>query len=299
MGPRLGSRRQKLNFAISSIHVRALKSRASNVVHPWSTLPHGKGGSEFGGGDADKTFAAWKKFNLALFEFNKRLADADKKLDTIPKPDPRWPMRGSNTRLKRYVSAFKAYATAYGDFAMKTKDKAIDPKGIDPYLAKWIENESFVLEKTAKSYKELATSVAVDKMENGAFAHWKVTVLKMLLDSLHSDYDRIRLVLGIVYARDFPTPEQSAAEEEKILASKPGATPGRKLPKHANPDDEIGYRVWTTADGKFSVEAKYLGVTDDGQSVKLKKRNGKTKEVAIDRLCDADQSYITAAREVE
>ena len=49
-----------------------------------------------GGGDPEKTLAAWKKFNLALFEFNHRLADADKKLESIPKPDLRNPMRGAN-----------------------------------------------------------------------------------------------------------------------------------------------------------------------------------------------------------
>ena len=44
--------------------VRALMSRASNVVHPWSQLPKGGPGHEsmdVGGGDADKTLAAWKE----------------------------------------------------------------------------------------------------------------------------------------------------------------------------------------------------------------------------------------------
>ena len=137
-----GDSGQRLNFSISSLHVRALVSRASNVVHPWSQLPKGGPGHEsmdVGGGDADKTLAAWKKFNLGLFEFNRRLADADKRLESIHKPDPRWPNRGSASRQKQYLNALKAYERAYSDFALKTTEKAIDPKDVDTYLAKWIK----------------------------------------------------------------------------------------------------------------------------------------------------------------
>ena len=171
-------------------------------------------------------------------------------------------MRGSTTRRNQYIRAFNAYATAYNDFAIKTKEKAIDPKGVDPAFARWVHLESIVLEAAGKSYKELASAVAQDKMANGAFAQYKVERFKHILEALGSMYDEFRLNLAGIYERDFPTAEQAAAEEASAVAKngKNGAAAVKHpLHKRPNAEDETGYRIWTTASETFQVEAKYMG----------------------------------------
>ena len=127
---------QNLNFAISAKHMRELTRNAGTVPKAWSTLPKGMGpesGAFGGGGDPEKTLAAWKTFNRGMYEFNNRLADADKKLENIPKADPRNPMRGMLTRNKKLQAVMKAYGNAYCDFATKLKqiDLKHDPSRAD------------------------------------------------------------------------------------------------------------------------------------------------------------------------
>ena len=56
---------------------------------------------------------------------------------------------------------------------------------------------------------------------------------------------------------------------------------------------DVGYRIWTSDDGEHELDAKYLGVTDDGRSVRLRRRSdGKELEVEIKQLVKADQRYI-------
>ena len=66
----------------------------------------------------------------------------------------------------------------------------------------------------------------------------------------------------------------------------------------AQPEDDAGRRArrssatrtWNDATGAFSVEAEFAGV-EDGK-VKLKKANGKTVSVPLDRLSKEDQDYV-------
>jgi len=50
-------------------------------------------------------------------------------------------------------------------------------------------------------------------------------------------------------------------------------------------------RTWTDSSGKFSIEASLVG--SEGDSVKLKKEDGKILTLAIDKLSDADKIYIS------
>ena len=97
-------------------------------------------------------------------------------------------------------------------------------------------------------------------MAAGAFAQCKVGFFKQVLDILHSEYDRLRLVLGLVYDKEFPTAEESAEEEARSLGKMRRRPRERRMGrqirrtrghKHANQDDETGFRTWTTADGKY------------------------------------------------
>lgn len=51
-------------------------------------------------------------------------------------------------------------------------------------------------------------------------------------------------------------------------------------------------RTWTDATGKHKVEAELVGVADG--KVTLRKTDGKTTTIALDKLSDADREYVTA-----
>ncbi|MDO5553067.1 MAG: SHD1 domain-containing protein [Planctomycetia bacterium] len=53
------------------------------------------------------------------------------------------------------------------------------------------------------------------------------------------------------------------------------------------------FRKWTSASGKYTTEATLEEICDDGVSVLLKKRNGKTAKVVIEQLCEDDKTYIS------
>lgn len=52
------------------------------------------------------------------------------------------------------------------------------------------------------------------------------------------------------------------------------------------------FRTWTTADGKFSVDAEFVYVIRD--SVKLRRLDGKEITVPLERLSDVDRDWIEA-----
>jgi S1-C subfamily serine protease len=69
-------------------------------------------------------------------------------------------------------------------------------------------------------------------------------------------------------------------------------------PEKAGGDD--GYRAWTSADGKYQVDARFLGVADGGQKVRLKRRSdGKELSVPIGAICKEDQRYVARAAGTE
>src|SRR4051794_15690381 len=53
---------------------------------------------------------------------------------------------------------------------------------------------------------------------------------------------------------------------------------------------EYPVRTWTDSTGKFKIEASYAGQDDTG--VKLKKPDGKTIQLALDKLSPQDQQYL-------
>ena len=58
---------------------------------------------------------------------------------------------------------------------------------------------------------------------------------------------------------------------------------------------ENTWRTWRTANGKFSVRAKFVKL--DGETVTLEKKNGNTVDVKLDVLCAEDQDYVKQVRD--
>lgn len=53
-------------------------------------------------------------------------------------------------------------------------------------------------------------------------------------------------------------------------------------------------RTWSTATGKFTTEAEYVGISEDGKTVKIrKKEDSKEIDVPLDKLSKADQEYVS------
>ena len=188
---------QNLNFAICAKHLKELYLKAGNQPKPWSMLPKGRGpgkGAFSGGGNPEKTLAAWKTLNRGMYLFNNQLTDADKRMENIPKADPRFPMRGRQTRIKKLQTVMKTYGNAYCDFA--TKIKQIDLKQVHRQLTSWLLTEAQVLDKAGRSYKEIASSISAENAAAEEYAEAKADYYKDFLEQLHDMYDKYRLQLG-------------------------------------------------------------------------------------------------------
>jgi WD40 repeat protein len=80
----------------------------------------------------------------------------------------------------------------------------------------------------------------------------------------------------------------NATENPKTPADMPSKSANGERPRPA-------MRTWTSADGKFTVEAELVAVRDG--AVTLRRRDGKDIAVAAEKLCDADRQWISERRE--
>jgi len=58
--------------------------------------------------------------------------------------------------------------------------------------------------------------------------------------------------------------------------------------------EEATWRMWTTADGKYAVQARFVKFVDG--RVTLEKRDRTTVDVALEVLCPADHDFVTRAK---
>lgn len=77
-----------------------------------------------------------------------------------------------------------------------------------------------------------------------------------------------------------PAAGQPAATEQPPMLEDAPSPPG----------DEQAIRPWTSADGKFTVEAAFL--EQDGELVYLKRADGVELQVRIDKLSEADRDFV-------
>lgn len=76
----------------------------------------------------------------------------------------------------------------------------------------------------------------------------------------------------------------------KAQASSPPAT---KPPPVLKVERE--FREWTTADGKFKVEAQFVGKL--GSTVRLERKDtGNVVSIPLEKLSDVDQAYVKGLR---
>jgi hypothetical protein len=89
-------------------------------------------------------------------------------------------------------------------------------------------------------------------------------------------------------------PAGPAAELTAPAAPAPVATEATsESDKPAAPEDD-GWRTWTSADGKYTVEAKFRGAA--AGTVRLEKRDGKIIELKREKLSENDQKWLDAKR---
>ena len=206
---------ENLNFAISAKHLRELYSKAGRQPKPWYALPKGRGPEPgfLGGSDPVQTLAAWKTFNRGMYQWKKRVEETQKRLESIPKPDPRNPMKGMTVRNKKFQASMKSMGTAYCDFA--TKIKNIDVKKIDQELAGLHLQASHGAGAHRQVVQRLASSIALDNANAAEYAQAKAEAYKEYLERIDMDYDMLRTGLGQTYEKEFPTVEQTAAEDKE------------------------------------------------------------------------------------
>jgi hypothetical protein len=80
--------------------------------------------------------------------------------------------------------------------------------------------------------------------------------------------------------------EKQRAEEQRQQAERRKEAEAKRKAEI----EEAKWHTWTTADGKYTVEAKFLQGT--GETVQLEKRDGAIIKIQKSKLCDDDQKWI-------
>jgi S1-C subfamily serine protease len=310
-----GSQGENLNFSISALHLRQFLAQAGSIVQPWTSLPEPRQ-PVARPGDPGTNLAAWKTFNRALYQFNDQKAAAETKLAQVPPVNPGNPKRGQTRRNQKLAGIYRQFGAAYLDFARKVK--GIDTKGVDQELIRWLVLEGDVLNRMGDAYRDLAVAVLQFNGPGDVLEDQRMDAFKDVLDQLRTGYDILRVNLTHRYNTEFPTADRTRAEDQAAADAK-NADHGNETGDHGAADNHNrepadrsqdagqsrpkdrdagpGYRVWTSRNGQFQVEAKYLGLSEDGQKAKLQKRDGRIISVPLAALSEADERYIAAAEE--
>jgi hypothetical protein len=257
--------------------LRDLLAAASATVQPFPrTRP-------FGGGDPQKTFFAWEAFNRAVRQLDEENAKATEQFHPVPSPDLRtW--RGVQARDEQLFRVCLVFGLAGSRFTARLRE--IDLGGVDARLALFVFDRAKEFDRPADGFMKFGLSIATYDPVASATVAKKVWQQDALLKKLEAGSAAVRAGLERAYQRKFP-----AAERPPIVAASPPPAP----PIIIKPKGEAGYRVWTSADGKFQVEAIYLGLDPFG-GVTLRKHNGKTIVVPIDSFSRADCEYINGVK---
>ncbi|MEN6449055.1 MAG: trypsin-like peptidase domain-containing protein [Thermoguttaceae bacterium] len=288
---------QNLNFAISAVHIKKILDKGDLKVKSFNDLPpprhsHGPRG-ERGPGDSDKTYAVWKAFNQAEAEFNKKVAEVDKKKAQVPPMNNRNPLQGAAVRNKKLAAVYKLYSKAYTDFAGKVKGLRTGAD-VNDELVKWLVIEGDTLHRLGDAYQELAQITGSQAEPMGDADLLLLVGAKQSLNDQRTRGDVLRITLGRIFGREFPTVDETEREmagsgSDASASEKPAASPGgRKSTNETAKRFEL--RTWTSHDGNYHIRAKLRSVDDD--KIKLEKEDGAVIVVPISKLSDADQRFI-------
>ncbi len=92
---------------------------------------------------------------------------------------------------------------------------------------------------------------------------------------------------------DEPQVSEEVEAKQKAAVEAARAWAEKKARKAAE-IEAAKWRTWTTANGKYTVEAEFGGML--GQDVLLKKKDGKTVSVPLEKLSEADRKWIAGRR---
>jgi hypothetical protein len=204
------------------------------------------------------------------------------------------PKQGLNARLKKKSACYKDYGVAYGEYAAKLK--AIDTKMINLKVIMLILKDTDLTQRMSSAYKSLSTEIVQET--DSDISEYKLAHYKNYNEEMESEFDLTRVILNHTINKDFPTLEDVKKEdaEEKKNPGKASESEdkdkGKDKEKEGSSTESSNkpYRMWSDKDGGHQIRAQYIG--KDGNKVKLKKENGKIIKVPLNKLSDADQSYV-------
>jgi S1-C subfamily serine protease len=266
---------QQLNYAISAIHVTELLKNAGSNVKPWSALPppRERRGPETPLGDPEKTMALWKDCNRFKNALNDEIGVAEDKLARVQPLSQIAPVRFQNQRNKQLSKIYLMFKKAYSAYA--TNVRAANSEMADPALITHILKEASTAEELSGIYQQCSTLV-LDQGAGREVEQGQTEVKHRVLTELRNQYDVLRVSLSLRYHKTFPTLEETRKESKKREEStvKPGA----------------GYRMWTSRNGKFSIEARLVKAANG--EVTLLSSDGRKITVPVEKLSDADQEFV-------
>jgi len=163
-------------------------------------------------------------------------------------------------------------------------------------LCRWMEDYPKEIAPVLISVGPAAEIPVAELLAGGSLAsEWACTIL--------TEIGTIRSTLPLVLESTSGQARRDAAATLEAIAKREGMTVDEMVAKAEREFPETlpvtaaglaDYRVWTDASGSFTVEAHMLSFSSD--MVKLKTRSGKTIDVPINRLSQADRDSLKSQR---
>jgi hypothetical protein len=165
----------------------------------------------------------------------------------------------------------------------------------DHELIKLILEDAISADHLNATYQQISKGV----LEQGGSRALEILALdlKKINSKFLTEYDVLRINLGTLYGKTFPTLEDTSNDksDDKGAIAKSDEKKS-DAPESGSSEKLNEERLWTSATGKFQIKAKCIGVDKDKGLVKLQKPDGGVISVKIALLSDKDRELIEASK---
>jgi hypothetical protein len=188
---------QNLNFAISSDHIRKLRSSDDGTNHSFSELPKPREGHGESLGDGARTVAYWNDLGQINRTLHSRLKNT--KRPSLP---------ANKAKVKSFFAKMENYYKDLAEIAAATskKIKALDHSGVDGELVGLATVDAVCLDELAEAFRGFAIDAELGK-ELSIYDTGKISAKsygKFRNGDVSIGYDVLRLELSSRYDQSFP-----------------------------------------------------------------------------------------------
>lgn len=163
-------------------------------------------------------------------------------------------------------------------------------------LCRWMEDYGSEIVPVLISVGPAAEIPVVELLAKGSQASQRACTILTEIGTIRSTLPLVLESTSGEARREAAATLEAIAKREGMTVDEMVAKAERELPETlpVTTAGPTNYRVWTDASGSFTVEAHMLSFSND--MVKLKTKSGKTIDVPINRLCQADREFLKSQR---